>query len=101
MLKRLDSLRFAVLIVALLLTALTSLWCAIHYVAAEPQLIETRAELQRAQTSGLSDTTVEVHVARARRWKNHWGIATLLAAGATLMIMISMAVGIGRGDQHI
>ena len=90
-----------ILITALLLAVITSLWCAIHYVAAEPQLIETRAELQRAQTSGLSDATVELHVARARKWKNHWGIATLFAAGATLMIVVSIAAGRGRGAERI
>ena len=78
------------LILALVLSGLTALWCAMHYIGDEVQLIETRAELRQAQATGLFDSTVDTHIARAHRARRDWGFASLLAAGAALMIVISL-----------
>jgi hypothetical protein len=81
------------LVLALLVTALLTLWCAAGYYGAPIQQIETRAELQQSQASGqpLSNAEIAAHVARVGQQGRNWGFATLAAfasAGLSLAALI-------------
>ena len=72
----------SLLVIALLLTVLLTLWCAAGYYFAPAQQIETRAELQQSRVSGLSDAEIATHVARVGQQGRNWGFAALGAAAA-------------------
>jgi hypothetical protein len=72
----------SLLVIALLLTVLLTLWCAAGYYFAPAQQIETRAELHQSRVSGLTDAEIAAHVARVGQQGRNWGFAAL-GAGAS------------------
>lgn len=79
------------LIIALLLTVLLTLWCAAGYYFAPAQQIETRAELQQSRVLGLSDAEIAAHVARVGQQGRNWGFAAL-GAGAAAGILLTALI---------
>jgi hypothetical protein len=81
----------SLLVIALLLTVLLTLWCAAGYYFAPVQQIETRAELQHSRAAGLSDAEIATHVDRVGQEGRNWGFAALgagAAAGVSLAALI-------------
>lgn len=74
----------------LLLTTLLTLWCALEFVGAQAQQIDTRAELSQSQITRLSDNEIAVHVSRIGRQGRNWAIATVLAGASAVAVLAAM-----------
>ncbi len=80
------------LVFALFVGALLTLWCAAGYLFAPAQQIETRAELQRSRDSGLTDAEIAVHVSRVGRQGRNWGFAALGAGAVTGVSLVALVL---------
>ena len=80
------------LILAFLLSGITTFLCAFGSIAAPVQSVETKAELRQSQRTGLpiSDEEIDRHVSRGRSQSWVFGLIAILAGAATGMILAAI-----------